>query len=317
MSFDAFRWAIETHVGKSSAKMVLFCLADRADKNNICWPSIARLSSDTELNRKTVLAGLQYLEKAELITIKKTHGKANKYALSGRIIKPKTGTNSGTSPENGTGTNLGTTPVPNQGLHQSQNRDYTSTDLGTLNLSRTYQEPIKNQKEPVIKKKKAVEQDVNRFDEFYETYPRKQAREQAVKAWNKLKPDDDLINRLLEDVQERLKAGQYALDQKSFIPLPATYLNGKRWTDDIITRGENHETRQRLGGSGKLSAVDRVRQANDCTELDQQIRDALAEEAFEASLDSPGGDLRQRGGQSVGGDDAGDVGRSVEGVLVN
>ena len=63
MSIDAYRWALKSRVGRSSAKMVLISLADRANENHICFPSIKRLEFDTELNRKTVITSLQYLEK--------------------------------------------------------------------------------------------------------------------------------------------------------------------------------------------------------------------------------------------------------------
>lgn len=160
MSLDALRWAFKCTTGRASAKSVLVSLADRADETHHCFPSINRLARDTELNRKTVIAQLEYLEACGFIAREKTHGRVNHYRLvgvecrhanTGETTSPENGTSTKngtgethstdglTSTENGTSTNIGTStetgtgPVPKTGLHQSQKRD--------TNLSLTNQEP--------------------------------------------------------------------------------------------------------------------------------------------------------------------------------
>ncbi len=177
----------------------------------------------------------------------------------------------------------------------------------------TNQEPLTNNHKP--KPPKSPKGDHMRFDEFYLAYPRKAARAQAVKAWNKLKADDALIDRILEDIPIRIKSGEFDITDKTHIPHPATYLNGRRWEDEITPRGVSHGTNQQTGGNRKLSAVDRVRRHGD--ELDQQIAEAEAEEAHGPGVDSDGGDLWPSADQPVWGDDAGDVGPPSEGILVN
>ena len=142
MSIDAYRWALKSRVGRSSAKMVLISLADRANENHICFPSIKRLEFDTELNRKTVITSLQYLEKIGLISIKKELGKGNFYTLVGvedrhqNTVQDSTSTNIGTTPQ--TSTNLGTGGVPIPVLDQSQFRDTEPKGTQT--------KPLKNKK---------------------------------------------------------------------------------------------------------------------------------------------------------------------------
>ena len=142
MSIDAYRWALKSRVGRSSAKMVLISLADRANENHVCFPSITRLEFDTELNRKTVISSLQYLEGLGLIGIKKELGKGNLYTLIGvedrhqKTLQDSTSTKNGTTHQ--TSTNSGTTPVPIQGLDQYQFRD--TEPKGTQN------KPIKKEK---------------------------------------------------------------------------------------------------------------------------------------------------------------------------
>ncbi len=68
MSRHATDWAWETDPGRSSLKLILLSMADRADEYNLCYPSIERLVKDTCLNKKTVQAGLISLMKMGLIS---------------------------------------------------------------------------------------------------------------------------------------------------------------------------------------------------------------------------------------------------------
>lgn len=69
------------------------------------------------------------------------------------------------------------------------------------------------------------------FDEFWAAYPKKEAKKAAMKAWKKLKPNDDLQQTILADIRQR-KDGSWKDRERRFIPNPATYLNGARWTDE-------------------------------------------------------------------------------------
>ena len=59
MSVNATRFAWECDLSKttkrSAKRLVLLALADRANKENICFPSIARVVKDTGMDRKTVM----------------------------------------------------------------------------------------------------------------------------------------------------------------------------------------------------------------------------------------------------------------------
>ncbi|MDX8382955.1 MAG: helix-turn-helix domain-containing protein [Ghiorsea sp.] len=116
MSTDATVWAWKKKGIKSSDKIVLLSLADRANEAHICFPSIARLASDTCLNRKTIMDCLLRLENGGLIIAKKRGGSVNVYTLVGVQSRHETSTEIGTSPKTGTSTENGTAPVPKTGL---------------------------------------------------------------------------------------------------------------------------------------------------------------------------------------------------------
>lgn len=74
---------------------------------------------------------------------------------------------------------------------------------------------------------------LERFDEFWEAYPRKTGKENARKAWAKIKPDDSLVNEILNAVRSQARTDQWQRDGGQYIPHPATWLNGKRWEDEV------------------------------------------------------------------------------------
>ncbi|MDQ6988484.1 MAG: helix-turn-helix domain-containing protein [Mariprofundaceae bacterium] len=120
MSTDATVWAWKEKGIKSSDKIVLLSLADRANEAHVCFPSITRLAADTCLNRKTIIECLLRLENSGLIRSKKRGGSVNVYTLIGvqnrHETSGKTSPEIGTSPKIGTSPEIGTAPVPKTGL---------------------------------------------------------------------------------------------------------------------------------------------------------------------------------------------------------
>lgn len=68
------------------------------------------------------------------------------------------------------------------------------------------------------------------FTEWYAAYPRKRAKGQAIKAYKTARKKVSH-----EVLMEALQAQLEALTAKGpeFIPYPATWLNGERWTDEV------------------------------------------------------------------------------------
>lgn len=87
MSLDAYRWAWQQRCDKSMDKFVLVSMADRADETHCCFPSVSRLTQDTQLDRKTVIGALDRLSRRGLIRDtgkrKGRTGKVKVYQLMG------------------------------------------------------------------------------------------------------------------------------------------------------------------------------------------------------------------------------------------
>ena len=69
-----------------------------------------------------------------------------------------------------------------------------------------------------------------RFEGFWKFYPRGEGRQAAVKAWDKLKPDDALIDQIAVALVRQKATDEWS--RGIGIPHASTYLNQQRWTDE-------------------------------------------------------------------------------------
>jgi hypothetical protein len=54
-----------------------------------------------------------------------------------------------------------------------------------------------------------------------------------MKAWMKLKPDEELFEKIMTGLSRWAKSTDWLRDDGQFIPYPATWLNGRRWEDEV------------------------------------------------------------------------------------
>jgi len=90
------------------------------------------------------------------------------------------------------------------------------------------------------------------FKEFWNYYPRKEAKGKAWEEWLKIRPSPDqkMIEQSKHRIEHSQKSPQWQKDDGQYIPLPSTWLHQRRWEDEID------------GGPGNIpSPVERIRQA--------------------------------------------------------
>ncbi len=73
------------------------------------------------------------------------------------------------------------------------------------------------------------------FQEFWNFYPRKIAKEKAFLAWKRVNVSSDLSSKILSHVSSMRKDPRWLKDDGQFIPHPTTYLNQARW-DEVIEK---------------------------------------------------------------------------------
>ena len=70
------------------------------------------------------------------------------------------------------------------------------------------------------------------FTAFWDSYPRKKSKGDAEKAWIKIKPDEQLTERILHAVEQAKTSADWQRDGGQFVPYPASWLNAKGWEDE-------------------------------------------------------------------------------------
>lgn len=89
-----------------------------------------------------------------------------------------------------------------------------------------------------------------RFAQFWSAYPRKVGKGAAERAWKTLKVDDDLLKTILDAIEAQKKGRQWTSNNGQYIPHPTTWLNQKRWLDEVdsgVGRDGHQRTLNRYG----------------------------------------------------------------------
>ena len=90
------------------------------------------------------------------------------------------------------------------------------------------------------------------FDLFWEAYPRKEGKQKAETAFAKV---TEPVQVLLDAIEAQKKSAQWTKDGGQFIPHPATWLNGKRWLDEVVVAAETRKGVP-MGGTGELGSAE-------------------------------------------------------------
>jgi len=82
------------------------------------------------------------------------------------------------------------------------------------------------------------------FHKFWEAYPRKQKKQQAIEAWcKKAKHLTEVQKAIIEALSWQIRSDDWTRDGGRYIPYPATYLNQERWTDEKKVEAANGQQR--------------------------------------------------------------------------
>jgi DNA-binding transcriptional regulator GbsR (MarR family) len=195
--------------------------------NRECRASQKTLMRETGLSKSSVIRHLKKLAQLKLISTQK-RWKMTRYYIGEELLI----------------IDLSDTKVPVDKIKESVQKVVSGV---TETLDQVSERHLTREGERKTQKKlKDIVQSATehvRFDEFYSAYPRKQKRDKALKAWI----DGNLDNKadqILAHI-ELAKQNDWWDQEMKYIPLPASYLNDERWTDEILWR-KTHEAHKRL-----------------------------------------------------------------------
>ena len=75
------------------------------------------------------------------------------------------------------------------------------------------------------------------FERFWAAYPRKEAKQAAWESFDEIEPDETLLETMITAIEAWKKSDQWTREGGRFIPHPGTWLNQKRWEDELPKGG--------------------------------------------------------------------------------
>ena len=125
---------------------------------------------------------------------------------------------------------------------QDMGGDYTPPDknVGENNTSIEYIPPIVPQGGQPKKKrnpKSVPTWKPERFEAFWKFYPRHEDRVSAVREWDRLKPEDALIDTIARALKRQVQNKDWA------VPYACRYLRNQRWLDELPKDGSSSPAR--------------------------------------------------------------------------
>ena len=123
MSWKALDWATESDIRSPTTKFVLHLLANKADEDFSCYPSIHTLMTESGAGRSTVMRALQELEAAGFITRRPQFHDSGAQRSTRYYLNHPQAPHLVPRPKSGRGSHRGTGGVPNRDPTGVPNRD--------------------------------------------------------------------------------------------------------------------------------------------------------------------------------------------------
>lgn len=245
-----------TKFSSPTDKFVMLALVDHAwDEGTNCYPSQARLADITGYSVRAVRNSLERLRTEHRIEIMRGGWRGGRFERTEYLInvdrlavkapkgRPQTSDEDertpaeadDTPPERGSSTPPG---VPERRSSPPAPRAQESS-VNPQGQKQPSENPLPLfAGEPVDAHERTTKNKPNPtllFDVFWAAYPahKHKAKQDALKAWEKLKPNEALVETILTALKAQAASWGWTKDDGRWVPNPATWLNGKRWTDAI------------------------------------------------------------------------------------
>lgn len=73
----------------------------------------------------------------------------------------------------------------------------------------------------------------NRFDRFWDAYPKKTGKAQAQRTFFRIAPSEELTQKILTAIEKQKSGSMWMKNHGEFIPYPSTWLNRGQWDDEV------------------------------------------------------------------------------------
>ena len=109
------------------------------------------------------------------------------------------------------------------------------TEQTESNFPKEKEKEKEKDKENKKESKKEKMETAERFSRFWHEYPRKESKVAAQRAFEKLKPDEELLQTMIAAIHRQKDSAQWQENGGQYIPHPSSWLNNHRWEDETRT----------------------------------------------------------------------------------
>ena len=197
---------------RPATKIVLYWLADHHNgETGDCYPSLSRLAKCCEMDKSAVHRHIGTLTTKGLISVKRRRRDDGGFTSNYYILHLEDPMLQNEEPP----------------ISKTQHPPVAKCEpnLGSNNLG--------NNEVVLVKSTYAT---INEFERWWDKYPRKVGKYKAASLFSKVRQEVEL-NVLLDATDKFAEAMKD--QEKKFIPHPTTWLNGRRWNDELSVEPHN------------------------------------------------------------------------------
>ncbi len=219
----------DDHTLRPNAKLLYGELSALAQAEGYCWAWNAHLAETLGIARRTVEDLLKQLRDRGHIAVEVERDPGSQEVLCRKIwicgppgsAVPPPAKNGGRVPPKSGGP-----PPENGGENNINNNTREEPPYNPPEGDKPAGKRGKRSREP----KKAPDWKPERFVDFWAAYPCGRSKQAAIKAWDKLRPDDALLVVMARALKRQMASEEWR--RNIGIPYASTWLNNRRWEDE-------------------------------------------------------------------------------------
>lgn len=228
MSIRALDWAWRQECVNPQEKLVLLALADHAGQDGTCYPATGSIAEKCQMSAQSVRRHLTALEARGVIEkIERRRRKDGTLSvwIYGLRLDQSSPASSG--------------PVITSDRTSDHECALDQSSPVSTHIEPSISEPSLNLSLELVPDSylgEVLEHWESTFVEFWSTYPRKTGKKAAARHWRALKDHEreTALDALPSHVEHWRKSGT----EQQFIPHAATWINGRRWEDELDSEWE-------------------------------------------------------------------------------
>lgn len=230
MSINVMRAVWERSLAGGSELLALLALADWADDDGRCFPSVASIAKKTRLSKSQVQRVVHGLIDAGVVQVEGNEaggapGATRRYRI---LVEQLTGSTGATGRVEATGsandTRRGrisaTGSAGATGRTDAADGSHPCGETGSTHATQTIIEPS------------VTTRVGGRFDDFWAAWPQSERKHDKAKCEQKWSRSglDEIADEILADIAVKRQTQKWL---QGYIEAPLVYLNGKRWLDGV------------------------------------------------------------------------------------